>query len=138
MTTILLLGMDAPLLEGLAQTLAAVGHRPRIATNTSEAAELAAAEPPLVAVVERELGLAHADVLRLPLSPGGAYVFYRVSPDPVAPLPPNIQRVVLADLALPLERNRLVALVQHVAERVAATGRGTRNTPPEHPAITER
>jgi hypothetical protein len=138
MTTILLLGMDAPLLEGLAQTLAAVGHRPRIATNTSEAADLAAAEPPLLAVVERELALAHADVLRLPLSPGGAYVFYRVSPDPVAPLPPNIQRVVLADLALPLERNRLVALVQHVAERVAATGRGSRNTPPEHRAITER
>jgi hypothetical protein len=138
MTTILLLGMDAPLLEGLAQTLAAIGHRPRIATSPTEAADVAATDPPLLAVVERELALGHPDVLRLPLAPGGAYVFYRVSPDPVTPLPPNIQRVVLADLALPLERNRLVALVQHVAERMAATGRGTRNTPPEHRANSER
>jgi hypothetical protein len=136
MSTILLLGVDAPLLEGLAQTLAAVGHLPRIARSASEAVEMASGDPPLLAVVERELALAHPDLLRLPLAPGGAYVFYRVSPDPVSPLPPTMQRVVLADLALPLERNRLVALVQHVAERAAATGRGTRNTPPEHRAIT--
>ena len=138
MTTILLLGVDAPLLEGLAQTLAAIGHSPRLARSAPEAGDMAATDPPLLAVVERELALAYPDLLRLPMAPGGAYVLYRVSPDPVAPLPASMQRVVLADLALPLERNRLVALVQHVAERVSATGRGTRNTPPEHRSLSDR
>jgi hypothetical protein len=39
-------------------------------------------------------------------------------------LSPTVQRAVLADLTLPLERNRLVALVQHVGQRAQATGRG--------------
>jgi hypothetical protein len=38
----------------------------------------------------------------------------------------------MADLALPLERNRLVALVQHVGERARLTGRGPDDHSPEH------
>jgi hypothetical protein len=41
------------------------------------------------------------------------------------PLPAALQRNVLADLSLPLERKRFMALVQHVEERAQATGRGT-------------
>ena len=48
-------------------------------------------------------------------------------------LPPTLQRAVLANITLPLERQRLVALVQHVAERVRTTGR-RRDTPPERHA----
>src|SRR5687768_9903977 len=42
MATILLIGPDAPLLEGLAQTLAAVGHRPVLANSIVEGIEHAA------------------------------------------------------------------------------------------------
>jgi len=44
-------------------------------------------------------------------------------------LAPALQRALLADLALPLERNRLLALVQHVEERARATGRRSHDTP---------
>lgn len=46
---------------------------------------------------------------------------------------PGIARHVLADLVLPLERNRLVALAEHLAARARVTGRVpdvTRQEPP--------
>ncbi len=51
-------------------------------------------------------------------------MLYRSIGGVFATLPPSLQRAVLADLTLPLERNRLVALVAHVEERAKATGRG--------------
>jgi hypothetical protein len=39
-------------------------------------------------------------------------------------MPHVLRRNVLADLTLPLERNRLSALVQHVCDRAVAAGRG--------------
>jgi DNA-binding NtrC family response regulator len=135
MAPILLVGPDAPLLEGLAQTLAAVGHRPRMALSIAEALEHAAATTPMVAVLDRAQALAGSDGLRIPLVPGGMLVLYRLSGEATDPLPPSLQRLVLADLTLPLERNRLVALVQHVEERLRETGRGKMQTPPEHRAI---
>ena len=78
--------------------------------------------------------MSHADALGISLAPGGALVLYSVSGKGPAPvLPPALQRAVLANITLPLERQRLVALVQHVAERVRTTGR-RRNTPPERHA----
>ena len=52
------------------------------------------------------------------------------------PLPSALVRLVLADLTLPLERNRLLALVHRVADRARVTGRETGETPalPEPPA----
>lgn len=135
MASILLVGPDAPLLEGLAQTLAAVGHRPRLALSVAEAVELAASAPPMVAVVDRAQALAGTDGLRIPLAPGGMLVLYRLAGEATEPLAPALQRLVLADLALPLERNRLVTLVQHVEDRLRETGRGRLQTPPEHRAI---
>ncbi|MGH7721181.1 MAG: hypothetical protein ACREON_20365 [Gemmatimonadaceae bacterium] len=129
MTTILLIGSDVALLEGLSQALAAAGYAPRISTTMAEGAELASAEPPLVAVVERSLAVREAAVLRLPLAQGGALLLYRPSVDDAPALTPALQRAVLADLALPLERHRLVALIQRVEERARATGRGQTPTP---------
>ena len=134
MASILLVGPDAPLLEGLAQTLAAVGHRPQLALTIAEAVDLVAGSPPMVAVVERAQALT-GDGTRIPLVPGGMIVLYRLAGEANEPLPPSLQRLVLADLALPLERNRLVKLVQHVEERLMETGRGRMQTPPEHRAI---
>jgi hypothetical protein len=136
MATILLVGTDVPLLEGLAQTLAAVGHSTHLAATLSEAMEVAATEMPLVAVVERSLIQPMGDPLRLPLSRGGALVVYRPDSASAGPLPVALQRAALADLKLPLERQRLVALLQHVESRARTTGRDRVSTPPErHPTI---
>jgi CheY-like chemotaxis protein len=79
MASILLVGGDEALLEGLAQMLAHAGHVPHAAHSVPDAIEVAASA--------------------------------------------RLQRLVLADLDLPLERHRLLALVQRVDERARATGR---------------
>jgi DNA-binding NtrC family response regulator len=132
MTHVMLVGGDVALLEGLAQSLAALGHAPQVARNLAEARELSSAQPPLVLVVDRSLASnSGAELLSTPVAAGGARLLYRTAAAPLAPLLPALQRAVLADLTLPLERHRLAALVQSVGERARLSGRSTRQTPPE-------
>lgn len=132
MTHVLLVGGDVALLEGLAQSLAAQGHVPTVASSLAEAREVAMTEAPLVLVVNRSLASsAGAELLAIPLAAGGARLLYRAATVPLAPLLPALQRSVLADLTLPLERHRLSALVQSLGERARATGRSLRPTPPD-------
>jgi hypothetical protein len=128
----MLIGSDVALLEGLAQSLAGLGHRPAVTPSLTEARELAASHPPLVLVVDRALASsAGADLLAVPIAAGGARLLYRAASMPPAPLLPSLQRAILADLTLPLERHRLAALVQSVEDRAKATGRAPRYSPPE-------
>ena len=132
MTHVMLVGGDVALLEGLAQSLAALGHAPQVARSLAEARDLAGGQPPLVLVVDRALASsAGAELLSTPIAAGGARLLYRTAASPLAPLLPALQRAVLADLTLPLERHRLAALVQSVGERARLSGRAQRNTPPE-------
>jgi DNA-binding NtrC family response regulator len=125
MPSILLVGTDLSLLEGLAQSLSAQGHGTRVAASFGEARELATAHRPLIAVVQREMAAESArEVLGLSLASGGAIVLYRSGTAKAGTMPHVLQRHVLADLSLPLERNRLAALVQHVSDRATAAGRG--------------
>jgi DNA-binding NtrC family response regulator len=125
MSSILLVGTDLSLLEGLAQSLSAQGHGTRVAASFGEARELSTATPPLIAVIERQMAIEAArEVLGLRLRSGGALLLYRSGTAKAGALPHVLQRHVLADLALPLERNRLAALVQHVSDRATAVGRG--------------
>ena len=130
---VLLVGSQAALLEGLAQSFAAQGYSPRVLSSLSEARELAAATPPLLVVVDQALASeASADAAAVPLAAGGALLVYRTTDDQRTVIPQTLQRLVLAELTLPLERNRLLALAQHVHDRVIATGRShRRETPPE-------
>ena len=124
MTHVLLVGGDVALLEGLAQSLAAQGHAPAVTASLPEARELAMSDPPLALVVDRGLASSSgAELLAIPLAAGGARLLYRAAAIPLAPLLPALQRSVLADLTLPLERHRLSALVQSLGERARATGR---------------
>ena len=135
MTYVMLVGTDVALLEGLAQSLAGLGHRPAVTTSLSDARELAASLPPLVLVIDRELASsAGAELLAVPIAAGGARLLYRSAAMLPAPLLPALQRAVLADLTLPLERHRLAALVQSVGDRAKATGKTPRVTPPEQRA----
>lgn len=131
---ILLVGTSAPALEGLSQTLSAVGRAARVATSLHDARDLALGERPLIAVVERSLAATStSETLGIPLAPGGALVLFHTGQAAWESLSPTVQRVVLADLALPLERNRLVALIQHVEERARAAGRAWKETPEDQP-----
>jgi hypothetical protein len=124
MTQILLVGTELPLLEGLAQSFAVLGFKPTVTQSLPEARDVAVQHPPLVAVVSRALASASAsDTLGIPLAPGGALVLYRSVGSMLVTFSASIQRAVLADLTLPLERNRLMALVQHVEQRAKVTGR---------------
>ena len=138
MATVFLIGTEDALIEGIAQTLAAAGHAPRIFHGVGEAHAYARGEVPLVAVVERALAAVDAAALRLPLAVGGATFLYHSGGEavPGGPLSLAVQRLVMAELALPLERHRLLALIQRVEERARVTGRGARgtDTPPEHRA----
>ena len=133
---VLLVGGDGALLEGLAQSFAALDYSPRVFATLHEAREVASSEPPLLAVVERSLaGEGTPGTLAISLAPGGALVLYHGSLDSGPSISPTLQRSVMADLTLPLERNRLMALAQHVSERLRATGRSNRRTPPEQEAF---
>jgi len=122
---ILLVGTSAAALEGVAQTLSAVGLTVRVAGSLADARELAIVNRPLIVVVERSLASASpSETLGIPLASGGAVVLFRAGPAIRESLSPTVQRVVLADLSLPLERNRLIALIHHVDERTRAAGRG--------------
>jgi DNA-binding NtrC family response regulator len=136
MTYVMLVGMDVALLEGLAQSLAGLGHRPAVTSSLADARELATSLPPLVLVIDRAMASsAGAEMLAVPIAAGGARLLYRAASMPPAPLLPALQRAVLADLTLPLERHRLAALVQSVSDRAKTTGKTPRTTPPEshHP-----
>ena len=127
---ILLVGTDSALLEGLAQSFAARSCPICVAPGLTEALEAVSTNPPLVAIIERSMAIgAPGKALSLPLAPGGAIVLFHSSSDDERPLVPALQRALLADLALPLERHRLFALVQRVAERAQASGRRAPEAP---------
>jgi cytochrome c551/c552 len=131
---ILIVGADAALLEGMAQALGAAGQQVLTAATLAEAAFVAAAAPPLLAVVDRVLLASVTDTRSIGLAPGGALVAFG---DPGIPLAASVRRSVLAELRLPLERARLIALAAHVQDRARRTGRDVvAKTPPDsRPAL---
>jgi hypothetical protein len=135
MALILFVGSDLALLEGLAQTLAAAGERVRLAESLHDSVLVAADDPPLVAIVERALALeaagSGAGMPNLTLAHGATMVLYHGADVAALALPPALMRITLADLTLPLERQRLVALVRTVADRARARGREVLPSQPE-------
>jgi DNA-binding NtrC family response regulator len=126
---VILVGSDVALLEGLAQTLIGFGHDVSFAATVAEAAAPLSEHLPAIAVVSSQ-ALAEAGMgMTLPLSPGGALIVYGTSHTDQPFLPTKLQRATLAQLVLPLERHRLVALVQSFESRSRTTGRSTRDEP---------
>lgn len=126
MAKVILVGADAALLEGLAQTLLGFEHEVSFAATVGDAAGALNGDLPAIAVVSSEaLELAGLGAT-LPLSPGGALIVYGKSHAERPFLPPRLQRATLARLVLPLERQRLLALVRSFDSRSRATGRSIR------------
>jgi hypothetical protein len=93
------------------------------AHTLAEGRALAAVQRPLAVLVETGLALADPQGIPAPMARGGAVLLYRTHDKPSAIIPATLQRLVLADLTLPLERHRLLTLVRCMADRAFVTGR---------------
>ncbi|MBA3342215.1 MAG: hypothetical protein H0T48_10300 [Gemmatimonadaceae bacterium] len=123
MALILVVGAGSALLEGVSQTLVAFGHRVVVAGDIAEAANTLGATLPLIAIVEQG-ELARSDATcQLTLARGGAVVAFQGEEGDADPLPYRLRRTVIAKLQLPLERQRLLALVRYVEDRAHTAGR---------------
>jgi len=122
---VILVGADVALLEGLAQTLLGFGHEVSFAATVDDVGAALSGDLPAIAVVSTEALESVEQGATLPLSPGGALIVYGKSHDEMPFLQPKLQRATLAHLVLPLERQRLLALVQSFDSR-ARTTRSTR------------
>jgi DNA-binding NtrC family response regulator len=118
---VLVVGPDEALLEGVSQILTAAGYRTLVAADVPQGIESLGPDRPLMAVVHRDELMRNAAGLRIPLAPGGALLSFQTD-DTVEPqLPFALKRATLAELRLPLERQRLLALLRHVETRAQAT-----------------
>ncbi len=124
MASILVVSPDSSFVEGIVQTLSAAGHQVIAARELSEAAETLRGTLPLVALINRD-ELTSTTAPSVPLARGGALLTFRTSEDTPPSLPFRVRRATLADLQLPLERKRLLALVNFVEKRARTAGRGS-------------
>jgi len=124
---VILVGADTALLEGLAQTLLGLQHEILFATTVAEAGGMANENMPALTVVSSAALEDAGFGAMFPLSLGSALIVYGSSKDERPFLPPRLQRATLAHLVLPLERHRLVALIQSFENRSRTTGRSMRD-----------
>jgi DNA-binding NtrC family response regulator len=123
---VILVGADIALLEGLAQTLTSSGHDVTFAATLLEAGAIMTGEDAAIVVVSTEALEDAGHGATLPLTANSALIVYGTSQEEHLFLPPKLQRSTLAHLVLPLERQRLLALVQSFDSRSKTTGRSQR------------
>jgi hypothetical protein len=124
---VILIGADAALLEGLAQTLIGFGHEVLLAATVGDVGGVMNGDLPAIAVVSCEALENAGPGATLPLTPGGALILYGKTHGERPFLPQKMQRATLAHLVLPLERKRLLALVDSFESRSRTTGRSRRD-----------
>ena len=133
MALILVIGSDPALLEGVSQALGGAGHQVTVAHDVPEAMENLRGLRPLVAIVNRDHLFNGLTGAAMPLAKGGALVTYHTSDDEPRSSAFPLRRAPLAELQLPLERQRLLALVKVVEDRARTCG----HTPEEMNAIED-
>jgi hypothetical protein len=122
-TTILVAGPNDALLEGVVQTLVGAGHRVVSGPTIPEAIDSLGELKPLVGLVDCDELMARPGQLQPLLAHGGALLAFQCDDDDAHFLPFSVKRTTLAQLRLPLERQRLLALVKFVESRAHAAGR---------------
>jgi hypothetical protein len=122
MTSLLIVGTDSALIEGIAQTLTARDHQLFFARSLADALDAVGDARPLVILVERSAIDEIRMTLRVPLAPRGAFLVFHAEDTRPAPLPHRVQRATLAELELPLETQRLLALIRYVENRAHTLG----------------
>jgi hypothetical protein len=127
---VLIVGGDAALREGVLQSLRATGVTGEGCEDLSGAREIAAAAPPLALVVDAKLSTAQQGAGGIPLLPGAAVILFRDDVSTARPTQQVFGRSLVAELCLPLERARLMALLQRIVARARITGRDRRAPDP--------
>ena len=127
MVKVILVGTDVALLEGLAQTLIGFGHEVLLSATIEDMGGALSGDLPAIAVVSCEAIEDGGPGFTLPLVPGGAIIVYGKTHGERPFLAQKLQRATLAHLVLPLERHRLMALVQSFENRSRTTGRSGRD-----------
>lgn len=122
MASIVAIGPDTALLEGIAQTLIGAGHQVLVTRDIPEALDQLQEKEPLIALVECDELLNGGAALKSTIARGGALVTFHCDGESRRP-PFSFQRSTLAELSLPLEKQRLLALIKYVEARIEATGR---------------
>ena len=123
MALLLIVGTDTALIEGTSQTLTAAGHQLLFSPTLLEALDSVGDARPIVVLVERSAIDEIRMTLRVPLAEGGAFLVFHGEDSPPMSMPPRVQRATLAELELPLESKRLLALVRYVETRAQIVGR---------------
>ncbi len=127
MVKVILVGTDVALLEGLAQTLIGFGHEVLLSATIEDIGGALNGDLPAIAVVSCDAIEDGGPGFTLPLTPGGAIIVYGKTHGERPFLAQKLQRATLAHLVLPLERHRLMALVQSFENRSRTTGRSGRD-----------
>ncbi len=123
MASLLVIGTNTALIEGMSQTLTAAGHQLLLSPSLADAIDTVGDIRPLVVLVERSAIDEIRSTLRIPLAEGGAMVVFHGEDQLAEPLPHRIQRATIAELELPLEGKRLLALLRFVENRAQTVGR---------------
>ena len=127
---VLIVGGDAALREGVLQSLRATGVTGEGCEDLSSAREMAVEEPPLALVVDVKLSTAQQGAGGIPLLPGVAVILFREDVRAARPTQQVFGRSLVAELSLPLERARLLTLLQRIVARARITGRDRRTPDP--------
>lgn len=127
MASILVVGPDVALIEGVAQTLTGAGNQVVVAKDIPEALETLHGMHPLIALVNCPELVARGAMLHSVVAHGGAVLAFHCDEDEEI-LPFRVKRTTLAELTLPLERQRLLALVKYIEARARAAGRDADET----------
>ena len=117
-----MIGSDPALLEGVSQALGGAGHQVTVAHDAPEAMENLHGLRPLVALVNSDHLVDGLNAFALPVARGGALMTYHTSDDEPRKASFPTRRAPLAELQLPLERQRLLALVKFVEDRAKTCG----------------
>ncbi len=117
MASVLIIGARHDLLETVVLTLRSAGFLVHVAESVASASALARASPPIAVVIERALAAADPSAFGLPVLQGGAFILFRTADDSADVYSPGLARAAMAELTLPLEKQRLTALLQRLAER---------------------
>lgn len=131
---VLIVGGNSAVLEGVLQSVRASGLSAEACPDVGCARDAASESRPVALVVHVDLAPASEELRRFTLLPGGAVILFRDG-DHAGSSNRQLDRAVIAELALPLERARLVALLNRIVERARITGRGRR--PPDPPLSPE-
>jgi hypothetical protein len=127
---VLIVGGDPAVQEGVLQSIRAAGLSAEVCPDLSCARDSLEEVSPLALVVHETLASAVSELRHSAPSASSAVILFRDGTGTRTPFTQSFGRSVIAELTLPLERARLVALLTHIVMRARQTGRDKRSPEP--------